>query len=278
MEESIVPLWKDGLWAALELLKRDFDIEYNNIKGVSHSLSYPQEKDIKFILGWGAFGSPVDLALRKNLVTHEGKRDNLKIGLCIGGNAKPPEGEEKYDVLFYETEWYKEQIKSHPNIVHAFGINSDIYKPDTISRYAESFPLWDYLTVGAFAYWKRQTLLCSKPGRKMAIGQIQKGNLQESIDIVGNLLLAGVAVSDMVAPEDLVRFYYMADTVYIPAEINGGGERAVLEARACGRKVEVAKDNPKLQELLTCPIWEHYYYASQLKDGILSVIGKKSRK
>lgn len=274
MEEAIVPLWKDGLWAALQLLKRDFDIEYSNIKGVPHTLSYPQEKGIKFILGWGAFGSSVDLALRKNLITYEGKRDDLKIGLCIGGNAHPPVESEFYDVLFYETQWYREQIKHHPHIVHAFGINGSLYKPDSVSRYAESYPLWDYLTVGAFATWKRQSLLCRKEGRKFAIGQIQKGNLQESIDIIGDLLLGGVGISDMVSPESLVKFYYMADTVYIPADINGGGERAVLEARACGRRVEVESDNPKLQELLTGPIWEHGYYANQLKEGILSCLSQ----
>jgi len=269
MEKDLVPLWKDGLWAALKILEKDFGITYYNL---AENLPpkkpmgppYPDSDwHVDFTLGWGAFGSKVDQWM---------KHHPYKKGLCIGGNAKPPEGADSYDVLFYETEWYRDQIKHHPRIIHAFGINAGIYKPDTVSRYSESFPLWNYLTVGAFAYWKRQDVLCQKPGRKLAIGQIQKGNLQESIDIVGNLLLGGVAVSDMVPPEELVKFYYMANTIFIPADINGGGERAVLEARACDRVVEVAEDNPKLQELLTCPVWEHGYYAAQLKEGILSSI------
>lgn len=271
MEESIVPIWRDGLWAALQVLRKDFNIQSMNL-GENPGYAFDGRslatvpKDT-FLLGWGAFGSRVDKLLRDIQVV-----PSYKKGLCIGGNAMPPEGVEKYDVLFYETQWYREQIKSHPNSFHAFGINGDIYKLDSISRYAESYPLWNYLTVGAFASWKRQTLLCQKPGRKMAIGQIQKGNIQESIDIIGDLLLGGVGVSDMVAPEDLARFYYMADTVYIPANVIGGGERAVLEARACGRKVEVEDDNPKLKELVIGPIWEHHYYANQLKQGIISVI------
>ena len=60
----------------------------------------------------------------------------------------------------------------------------------------------------------------------------------------------------------------MAETIYIPASTIGGGERAVLEARACERNVEVEPDNPKLQELLTCTVYEEKYYASQLKRGI----------
>lgn len=271
MEPSIVPLWKDGLWAALNILESDFEIiKYNLADNVPPKQTmgppYPDSDwNVDFSLGWGAFGSSVD----KWLQYHPYKK-----GLCIGGNAHPPKGAENYDVLFYETNWYREQIKHHPNIVHAFGINSDIYKPDNISRYAESYPIWDYLTVGAFAAWKRQSLLLRKVGSRFAIGQIQKRNLQESIDIIGDLLLGGVGISDMVAPEDLVRFYYMANTVYIPADINGGGERAVLEARACNRHVEVADDNPKLQELLATPIWEYQYYASQLKEGIKRVIKK----
>lgn len=273
MEPDLVPFWKDGLWAALQILESTFDVEYSNIhssKPFPHTFSYPHEKGIKFILGWGAFGGPVDIALTKNLITYDGR--SIKMGLCIGGNAVPPIGSEKYDVLFYETNWYKEEIRHHLNIVHAFGINSNIYKPDDFSRYAESYPIWNYLTVGAFASWKRQNLLCKKPGRKMAIGQIQKSNLAESIDIIGDLLLDNVAISDMVHPEVLVKYYYMAEKVYIPANLNGGGERAVLEARACERSVEVEDDNPKLQELLTSPIWEEKYYANQLKEGILKCL------
>jgi hypothetical protein len=274
MEPELVPFWKDGLWAALEILKadKDIDIELYNLADDKPF----NNLDAIFMLGWGAFGSNVDKFLRHESFkkTGWGPEKPGKLGLCIGGNAMPPERAEEYDILFYETNWYKKQIEQHPNIVHAFGINANIYKPDSVSRYAESYPIWDYLSVGAFANWKRQNLLCQKPGRKMAIGQIQKGNIQESIDIIGDLLLGGVGISDMVPPEDLVKYYYMAGKVYIPADINGGGERAVLEARACERKVEIENDNPKLKELLTSPIWDHEYYAFQLKTGILNCLNK----
>jgi len=263
MESDLEAVWEDGLWAALQLLKRRVDLTMYNIHGVSLP-NFNIKKGVQFILGWGAFGSPVDRALQAFI--QAGAKQ--KVGLCIGGNAHPPVGSELYDVLFYETNWYKKFIGNHPYSLHAFGVNTDIYKPDTVSRYAESYPVWNYLTVGAFANWKRQDLLCKKTGRRMAIGQIQKGNIQESIDIVGNLLLGGVAVSDMVHPRDLARYYYMADIVYIPADINGGGERAVLEARACDRRVEIEPDNPKLAELTLSPIWDHSYYSHQLYEGI----------
>lgn len=34
---------------------------------------------------------------------------------------------EVYDLLFFETEWYRETISFHPLIRQAFGINSNIY-------------------------------------------------------------------------------------------------------------------------------------------------------
>ncbi len=41
--------------------------------------------------------------------------------------------------------------------------------------------------------------------------------------------------------------YNSAAVVYIPCTVDGGGERAVLEAKAAGAVVEVEADNPKLQ-------------------------------
>ena len=110
----------------------------------------------------------------------------------------------------------------------------------------------------------------NKVGHKLAIGEIQKDNMQESGRIISDLLTDNIMISDMVPVEQLCKIYNASRRVYIPADINGGGERAVLEARACGRPVEVEFDNPKLRELQNSIIWSHYYYADQLQLGILS--------
>lgn len=250
-------LWKDGLWAALELLKEDFEITKHNLNG---DFTVRLRDYYDFILGWGAFKSKVDNCLRLELY------NRYKKGLCIAGNAIPPTGAANYDVLFYETEWYKPQISSHPNIVHAFGVNTDIYKPLDLPK------LYDYLSVGSFSAWKRQTKLLDKTGNRLVIGEIQRQNFQESFGIILPLIKHGVAISDMVPPEDLNLLYNLSQAVYIPADIYGGGERAVLEARVCGIPVEIESDNPKLKELLTSPIYDHHYYATQLKKGLLSVL------
>src|ERR1035437_4890972 len=83
----------DGLWAALNLLERDFEIVRQNLQDNPISIT-----PFDFILGWGGFQSPVD-----KIVSMYGLEK--KIGLCIGGNAFPLT--EGYDIYFYETEWSK---------------------------------------------------------------------------------------------------------------------------------------------------------------------------
>jgi hypothetical protein len=127
----------------------------------------------------------------------------------------------------------------------------------------------DYLGVGAFAAWKRWEKMLDKKGRRRVIGEYQKDNQTESEEIWKMLEDNGVVCKDMIAGKYLKYEYNRAKTVYIPATVMGGGERAVLEARACGCKVEIEPDNPKLKELLTSPIYDVNYYSKQLKDGIL---------
>lgn len=251
--------WMDGLWAALNVLEEDFEIYKNNL----HFNKHPSVDGNDFVLGWGAFSSSVDMELRKT--TYKG----IKKGLCIAGNAIPPIGANNYDVLFYETKWYRPQINFHKNIVQAFGVNTDIYfKQDfTVSL------VWDYIGVGAFANWKRWEKMLNKKGNRLVIGEYQEGNEAESMEIVRKLIKGGVMVSNMRNPMDLSNFYCWSRTAYIPADIYGGGERAILEARVCGLNVEIEQDNQKLKELVEWnPIPDHHWYAKKLKEGILSVL------
>ena len=233
----------DGLWAALKLLEKDYQIHYNG-KGKAD-----------FTLGWGAFGSDVDEYVR----CQQGKK-----GLCIGGNTNPPVSMFDYDVLFYETEWYRDMIADHPNIIRAFGINSDIFKPNKKPK------LFDWLGVGAYATWKRWQHMTQREGIRAVIGHYQLNNEDESIEIVKMLLRGGVGVFPSVSSERLAEFYWRAKNVYIPANLIGGGERAIWEAKACGCSVVVEDDNPKLKGLVKEAPKDHVYYYGQLKRGIES--------
>jgi hypothetical protein len=260
MEPELALHWRDGLWASLKKLEKTFEITYCNLFNQDASI----KTDADFVLGWGAFGSPAAEKVRQF--------KTLK-GLCVGGSV-PPIKPEDYDVLFYETKWYGNFLKNHPLTIHAFGVNTHIFKEDLALKYGLHSPVYDYLSVGSFSYWKRHTNILNKNGVRLVVGQMQKNNMRESVDIAGDLLVGGVGIMDMVSPEKLMALYNLSRCVYVPAEIMGGGERAVLEARACGRKVEVESDNPKLQELLTSKIWDQDYYARQLKKGVLACLRK----
>jgi len=251
-EHQFNDIWQDGLNKAVELLGKDFSVEKLNLFNQTlKSVKYD------FVLGWGAFGSRVDRFVRKM----DGKK-----GLCIAGNSVSPTNMDAYDILFYETNWYKDQIKDHRNIVRAFGINGDVYKNLNRDRFI------DYLSVGAFAYWKRQVKMLDKDGYRMVIGEIQRSNIEESYDVIDRLLKGGVMVGDMIESKKLAELYNSAKRVYIPADINGGGERAVWEAMSCGCKVDIEDDNPKLKSLLEEKPLSHIDYYKALKNGINSVI------
>lgn len=238
----------DGLHAALRILQSDFEITFAHV-------DRPVFTDYDFVLAQGSFTSKV----HQVACELPGKK-----GLLIAGTADP-NNEDKYGVIWYENDWYKPKL-THKNIYHGFGVNTDVFKCLSLPK------MWDFVSVGSFSLWKRHEKLLDKDGLRLAIGQIQQNNLTESMLIIAQLLQGGVMVSDMVASKELCAIYNLADTVYIPAQINGGGERAVLEGRACGSKVLIEKDNPKLREYMTCPIYDHVYFAQQLKKGIESVL------
>lgn len=254
--------WEDGLYAALEVLKADFEIDKLNL--AEDSITDFDVLRYDFVLGWGAFGSAVDktvLAFPKA----------VKKGLCIAGDANEPSVEAfEYAVLFYETQNQKDNaLAGIPNTFQAFGINGDIYKlPEKPVE-----KLWDYIGVGSFSTWKRWEKMVKKPGTKLVIGHYQVENTYESDQIALFCLGFNVMVSNELEAEKLAKFYQASKKAYIPAmPKGGGGERALLEARACGLEVEVEDDNDKLKELLTVPVWDHHYYAAQLKKGLNTVL------
>lgn len=251
--------WQDGLRAALTLLEEDFDITYQNV----YENFYKDCDQYDVIVGWGGFGSWPDRACCQI-------RNSAKKVLLLGGNATPLNAD-KYDLIFAETDWainnYLKGVKT--KVIKAFGVNTDIFNRIDIPT-----PIvWDYLGVGAFAAWKRWEKMLDKKGSRLVIGEYQKANETESLSIARNLLRGGVMVSDMVSPLDLSLIYHYARTVYIPADINGGGERSVLEAKASGCAVEVEPDNAKLRELVELEVVpSHYEYYKALKDGINSIL------
>lgn len=250
---SFPRFWQDGLWAAMQEMSGIHDVSWLNLDSDYNTFDASK---YNWVIGWGAFGSPADNYCKE--IT------GVKKALLLGGNASPiPAHAEDYNIIFYETDWIKKNYISSvkTRLVKAFGINTNIFEKLELDK------IWDYLSVGAFAYWKHHEMLADKFGNKICIGEIQRDNMRESMDIITQLLKNNVAVSGMIEPEMLAKFYNMSNTVYVPADVNGGGERTVLEARACGCKIEI-ENNEKLQELIDGPIYTHIDYFNSLNTAL----------
>lgn len=255
-------IWMDGLSRALDILENKWEFEIRRIN-LQNKPDNIEPCDIA--LGWGAFGGSVDTFMRE--------QGFQKKALLLAGNATPVPENIDYDIIFYETKWARREYlrfvdEEKTKLVHAFGVNTDIFGPIGIPTPV----VWDYIGVGAFANWKHWERMTEKRGNSIVIGYYQDDNEDESLSIVRRLMKSGVMVSNQLTPFNLSNFYHFSRTCYVPADIYGGGERTVLEARSCGLFVEVDPDNAKLKELVEGPIYDHNYYADQLFKGITEVL------
>lgn len=91
-------------------------------------------------------------------------------------------------------------------------------------------------------------------------------------DLVKSLRNDGIEVRDYVPYAELARIYNDSSTVYVPCELQSGGERALIEAMSCGCAVEIAEDNPKLASLLAIRNGDQYEHAKALLDGFSDVM------
>lgn len=205
-----------------------------------------------------------------------------KVLLISGVGAVPAEKSEVlfYDALMYETEWYAQKVhlkQKHPVVLHGFGIDTHIMHP-TKNRSMK----WDIMFVGWMAPYKRLHKFVERVEqmrrhdkrrhvRALAVGKLDATD--ESADIVKMLRAAGIEVWSEVSYAELAGLLSSSRELYIPSGVNGGGERAVLEARACNVSVHVASDNPKLQTLAaqSTPVYDHYYYADQIRRALAAV-------
>ena len=244
--------WTDGFTGAIDILKKKINITMVNAK---------DNKQIDF--------TPFDIVFFKegfNGIYYNQYKNSLvnkKKGLFISCSNKIPIDTELniYDVLFYETYWYYNyaNLKRHKHAYHAFGINTQVMKPLGLEK------VYDVIFVGAITSYKRPLKILKYPGKKICLG------VNSDNKLVTILKSGGVEVRDFLEYNELSIFYNKSKLCYIPCEIHGGGERAVLEARSCGIIVEIEPDNDKLKELLTSPIYSSEYYAEQIEKYLLKV-------
>ena len=125
---------------------------------------------------------------------------------------------------------------------------------------------YDVISIGNICRHKRPLKIQDLPGKKKIWLGFKKQDW-----FVSRLIKGNVTVLDFVQYSELARYYNMSKLCYIPCTLHGGGERAVLEARACGVPVKIEPDNLKLKEMLDSEIYTSIYYADQIHKGITQV-------
>ena len=257
--------WRDGLWAALHELEKEWEVEYLNIAVNKDWKDTILHRQVDFVLGWGNSSSPFFYQLRIVSVGGQG-------GWCFGGGDINDPQLEIFPVVFVENQSHL--IK--PNFKLAFGTNTNVFFPRPLPK------LIDALYPAAFARWKHQEIfaeICKNENLKgLAVGYIQRNNPDESMEIIKECLDRGVGVLDWIPAESLALLYNMSKEVIITADPQGGCERTVLEAKASGVPVKLVTSSQKLLDLGKLipqevrEYWNHIKYAEALKKGINEVL------
>jgi hypothetical protein len=245
----------DGFYSAISVLQNKYNIDFWKTKFDTKLRNF---KKYELILFKGNFG--VDYSKLINFK----KTKKTKVGLIISSTHSPTKKElEYYDILFYETNWYynnNKLLQKFKHCYHAFGVDTNIMK-----YYNIILKDIDVLSIGTFAKYKRQHLITQFEGTKVIYGN--KYNNDNNI-IIKSLEDNGIIIKGAVSYSELAQIYNRSKLCYIPCTIDGGGERAILEARACGVNVQVESDNLKLQELCESKIYSHIDYAQSIENGI----------
>ena len=178
-----------------------------------------------------------------------------------------------YDIVWYETFWYQDQVQEHPLTLHAFGINHKTFYPKSFVKDI------DIISVGKLIRNKHHEKILSLPrDTKVVVGQ--KDNSEYSKQLVRTLTDRGVIFINYLDPDQLCVLLNRSKLVLIASDLLGGGERVLLEARSCGTHFHINTNNPKLVELSTSTIYDSLHYGGQIKRGLIKLehrlMGKNS--
>ncbi|MGA4507726.1 hypothetical protein ACQB6R_01675 [Propionibacteriaceae bacterium G1746] len=253
----------DGFSAAMDVIAQKHEVEWINVHPYNSDAAVQRasigKTDADFVLVRSDWGWYPDALAASALA-----RTNASCGLLIAGSSQPQSLRQslRYDVLFYETPWYAQFVRQHPFALQGIGVDTrvmhDTHQPRDI----------DWLFVGRLADFKRPERLLDKAGTRVIVGDLSSADEARRQPFTD----AGITLVDHVTQAELATLYSRSKSVLVPCVLQGGGERAVLEGRACGCDVEIADDNPKLASLLDIPVATHEDYAAILLDGITQVV------
>jgi hypothetical protein len=236
--------WKDGYTSAIDILRETHEVTDCNLARHKPDFSLFDIVIVKSNWGW-----IVDKYFIENRSTFKGKSI-----IMISGSAPLPPHHSIYDVLMYETDWYRSKyLQGLTNTIQGFGIDTSIMKPLKYKR--------KYDWIGAGKIIPAKMFHTIKESNGVVVGEKTDINCINQIHANGNITM------DYVDYKSLCSLINKSKVAYLPMNVNSGGERFLLEAMACGIDT-IIRDNPKLENLKEQGVLSHIWYAEQLEKAI----------
>lgn len=221
--------WDDGLKKAMQLIATEHEVSYHE----------PQEhiKDVDVILYWEAPCTIVgkDKMNYLNILTNP----TPKALLFAGGPIKK-EWIDGFDMVFVESQINADECEDI-GIPHrlAFGVNTDIFYPRSIEK------IYDGMHQATCASWKRLDLFArALKDKGVVCGRDQETDPNGFIECRKQ----GVTLLPEQPYGEVAKLLNQSHTMVQTSEYWGGGQRATLEAMACGIPPIVMSDSPKNRE------------------------------
>jgi len=224
---QILPLWRDGLRAALEVIGKTNDVDYfldERVPGLNDNYDA--------IIVWGDSNCPFLRAIHQ----YRGKK-----GIFLTTNPTSPGNLFGLDAVYCESEPVYQEVRRHGlRAIKAFGTDTAFFTPDeTVVKDIE------YFYPATFSPWKRQSAIAHLGNKLLCVGTLQP-------DGVGEIELCrknGVQIEEGYFPVERIKDYYNRTKKIIIPAIHGS-ERSVLEAMSMNILPEVIPENIKAHSYL----------------------------
>ena len=229
--------WNDGLRAALKLIEKEHEVRYYDV--TPETLEEVRVFGPDIVLFWEApctqFSKEPEASMFKGVASLPYK----KCLLFAGGPLKAMDVKD-FDLVFVESKVNEEDCERQGIPYRkAFGTNTEVFHPVLEPL------IYDAFLQATFAEWKRHSLFADAVGMSGAVS----GRKQE-FDTNGyyRCEAKGVYIYDELPAEGVARMINKSYCVLNTSNEQGGGQRATLEAMACGCPVIVMADSPKNRE------------------------------
>jgi len=222
--------WNDGLRQAMKILKDQHTITF-------HEPWDEIKADV--VLYWEA---PCTVNGANAEHYNRVRELNIPKALLFAGGPLEKEWVQGFNLLFIESQINVDEAKEK-GIPHkqAFGINDEVFD------FQNKKKIFDGIHHGTCASWKRQALVGeSLKGKGLLVGRNQATDPAPFQEAEKH----GAKVLPELPVEIVCDLINRSHTLVQTSDANGGGQRATLEAMACGVPPIVMTDSPKNREFV----------------------------